>query len=164
MLSGVSGGLAGYFDVDPVLVRLLWVAGAVLSGGALLLAYLALWILVPEEPDRPWLTPHTEDPRPPVPTGEAAPDGEPPGSGGESEASEPPVGTDRWATDTSYEAADAGNSSARRRNGAAILLITLGLLFLANNVGLFRWFNWSVYWPVVLIAVGAALLLNRARR
>ena len=50
MLSGVSGGLAAYFDVDPVLVRLLWVVGAVFSGGLLVLAYLVLWIVVPEAP------------------------------------------------------------------------------------------------------------------
>jgi hypothetical protein len=37
----------------------------------------------------------------------------------------------------------------------------LGLLFLANN--LFPEFSFGDYWPVILIAVGAALLL-RSRR
>src|SRR5437588_9695863 len=49
MLGGVSAGLAAYFDIDPVLVRLLWVAATVFTGGMLALAYILLWIIVPQE-------------------------------------------------------------------------------------------------------------------
>ena len=49
MLGGVSAGLAAYFAIDPVLVRLLWVVGAVFTGGLLALAYILLWIIVPQE-------------------------------------------------------------------------------------------------------------------
>ena len=49
MLGGVCGGLGEYFDVDPVLMRLVFVAGTVLSGGLGIPAYLVLWILVPKE-------------------------------------------------------------------------------------------------------------------
>ncbi len=48
MLGGVCGGIARYFDVDPVIIRLLWVAFA-LSFGAGVLVYLVAWILIPEE-------------------------------------------------------------------------------------------------------------------
>ncbi len=43
MVAGVCAGLADYFDVDPVLVRAVFVAGTVLSGFSLVL-YLVLWI------------------------------------------------------------------------------------------------------------------------
>ena len=33
MWAGVAGGMAEYFDLDPALVRLLWVAAAVVVGG-----------------------------------------------------------------------------------------------------------------------------------
>jgi phage shock protein C len=49
MLAGVCGGVAEYFDVDPTLIRLLFVLLA-LAGGPGLLAYLILWIVIPERP------------------------------------------------------------------------------------------------------------------
>lgn len=48
MLGGVAGGLGDYFGVDPVLVRLAWVALAFAGIGVL--AYIVAWIIVPEEP------------------------------------------------------------------------------------------------------------------
>jgi phage shock protein C len=47
MVGGVCGGLAEYFGLDPVLVRLGFVA-VTLAGGAGVLAYLILWLVVPE--------------------------------------------------------------------------------------------------------------------
>ncbi len=48
MLGGVCGGIARYFDVDPVIIRLLWVAFALIFGAGVLV-YLVAWILIPEE-------------------------------------------------------------------------------------------------------------------
>jgi len=48
MIAGVCGGLARYFDVDPAIVRLLFVL-AVFLGGASPLIYLVLWLVMPEE-------------------------------------------------------------------------------------------------------------------
>ena len=50
MIGGVCGGLGEYFDTDPTLVRLLFVFGAFLGfPGALVLIYLVMLILVPQE-------------------------------------------------------------------------------------------------------------------
>ena len=49
MISGVCGGIAKYFSLDPTLVRLVFVVAA-LAGGPGLLAYIVLAIVVPEEP------------------------------------------------------------------------------------------------------------------
>jgi phage shock protein C len=48
MIAGVCGGLARYFNIDPAIVRLLFVL-AVALGGASPLIYLVLWIVMPEE-------------------------------------------------------------------------------------------------------------------
>jgi phage shock protein PspC (stress-responsive transcriptional regulator) len=48
MLAGVAGGLAEFFDVDPTLVRVGFVALALLGGLAVPL-YLAAWLLIPED-------------------------------------------------------------------------------------------------------------------
>ncbi len=49
MIAGVCAGIARYFDLDPVLVRVLWVL-CVLFGGTGLLLYVILWIVMPLEP------------------------------------------------------------------------------------------------------------------
>jgi phage shock protein C len=49
LLGGVCGGLGEYFNTDPTIVRLLFVAFALLAGGGVLL-YLILWLLIPQEP------------------------------------------------------------------------------------------------------------------
>lgn len=46
MIAGVCGGVANYFDVDPTLVRILWVL-FVLLGGSGILVYVIMWILMP---------------------------------------------------------------------------------------------------------------------
>jgi phage shock protein PspC (stress-responsive transcriptional regulator) len=52
-IAGVCAGLADYFGVDVVLVRLLWVilsiAGAVIGG---VIVYLAAWLIIPESTDQ----------------------------------------------------------------------------------------------------------------
>ena len=46
-LSGVAGGMAEFFDVDPVLVRVGWVVLTVVTGGLALLVYLVLVVVTP---------------------------------------------------------------------------------------------------------------------
>jgi phage shock protein C len=48
-LAGVCGGLAQYFNLDATLIRVLFIVLAVL-GGAGLVIYLAMWIIVPNDP------------------------------------------------------------------------------------------------------------------
>jgi phage shock protein PspC (stress-responsive transcriptional regulator) len=47
-LGGVAGGIAQFFDVDVLYVRIGLVALAVLGGGGVVL-YVAAWALIPEE-------------------------------------------------------------------------------------------------------------------
>jgi phage shock protein C len=49
MIAGVCGGLAEYFELDPVLVRLAFFIFT-LAGGSGGFIYLALWIIMPQEP------------------------------------------------------------------------------------------------------------------
>ncbi|HCS38778.1 MAG TPA: PspC domain-containing protein [Anaerolineaceae bacterium] len=48
-ISGICGGLAAYFKIDPTLVRLLFVLGLLLVGGTFW-AYIIMMIVIPEEP------------------------------------------------------------------------------------------------------------------
>lgn len=48
MIAGVCAGLAEYVDIDPTIVRLLFVLG-LFAGGATFWAYLVMMLVVPEE-------------------------------------------------------------------------------------------------------------------
>jgi phage shock protein C len=47
-LSGVCGGIAEFAGLDPNLVRLLVVIGAVIAFPAVVIGYLIAWVLLPE--------------------------------------------------------------------------------------------------------------------
>lgn len=49
IVGGVCGGIAEYFRIDPVLVRIIFIL-LVFGAGTGLLAYIIAWIIVPEEP------------------------------------------------------------------------------------------------------------------
>lgn len=48
MIAGVCGGIGEYFNIDPTIIRLLWVLFG-LAGGSGFLAYIIALILIPEE-------------------------------------------------------------------------------------------------------------------
>lgn len=50
MVAGVAGGLADYLNIDPTIVRLVWVLLLLPGGVPGLLPYIICWVVVPEEP------------------------------------------------------------------------------------------------------------------
>lgn len=59
IFAGVAGGLASHLDIDPSIVRILWVVLVPLTGGFIILLYLVMAAIVPGQPlgdDRwaPW--------------------------------------------------------------------------------------------------------------
>jgi phage shock protein C len=53
ILGGVCGGIAEYLGVDPVIIRLLWIAGT-LAWGAGIILYIIFWIVIPRNPNHKW--------------------------------------------------------------------------------------------------------------
>lgn len=47
MVGGVCAGIAEYFNIDPTIIRLLWIAAVLLAGTGVLL-YLVAWVIIPE--------------------------------------------------------------------------------------------------------------------
>ena len=54
VLGGVCGGMGEYLDVDPTVIRLIWVLFTLLSFGIGIIAYLIAWIIVPRNPKHQW--------------------------------------------------------------------------------------------------------------
>jgi phage shock protein C len=103
MIGGVAGGLAEYFEIDPTLVRIIFIVSLFL-GGSGILAYIILWILVPEEP----YVSSTND-------------------------SKDNTENQNVKDDAKYEAAYE-EQRGRRRNVLGAILIIIGAMFLANNL------------------------------
>ena len=49
VIAGVCGGVADYLGIDPMVVRVATLVGAVLGLGTLVIAYLVLWVVLPRE-------------------------------------------------------------------------------------------------------------------
>jgi len=55
MLGGVCAGLAAYENMDPSLVRLLWIVATVITGFVPgIIAYAVAWIVIPQNPKHKW--------------------------------------------------------------------------------------------------------------
>ncbi len=133
MLAGVSGGLAEYFHIDPVLVRLLFVVTTIVTGGGGLLAYIVLAIVVPEEPRA-----MTDDVSGDLPR---------------SAAEIPPV-PPAWTDDR--------QAVRRRQRAAGFIVLAIGVIFLLANFNVFDWDTFWRFWPLLLVLGGVILLLRRS--
>jgi phage shock protein C len=51
MITGVAGGLAEYVDIDPTIVRVLWLLAFLVTGPVALLLYFVCAMIIPHEPD-----------------------------------------------------------------------------------------------------------------
>jgi phage shock protein C len=166
--AGVAGGMAEYFDLDPSLVRLLWVVAALVSHGLAVPVYILLWFLLPRD-DRPpqwrdWSHEfHSETQRIAEEArrhrSSTAPDAPAPGT----YVSDPPL-------TSTYEAPPPQTWSdphPQRHHGRSpralgVLFVGLGVLLLAANEGFFTWINPNTLWPVLVIGLGVALLARQA--
>ncbi|MBI4337299.1 MAG: PspC domain-containing protein [Chloroflexi bacterium] len=153
LLFGVCGGVAEYFEVDPVLVRLTFIALAFVSGVGLVL-YVLLAIITP--------TAQTKAAQPAQVVGEnlrSMP-------GETAEAGRRLGGAFRQAPaeGQAVSQTEGRTGTDRARNALALVLVVVGGLALAANLGAFWWFRWGIFWPLVLIALGAALVVGRRGR
>ncbi len=143
MLFGVAGGLAQYFDVDPVLIRVA-VALSVLFTGIGLVAYVVAAIVMPAEASTAGT--QADVVRENV---ERMP--------GDLSAAGERVG---WSS----RAGEKEERSASGRRGRAFLgtaLIVVGALVLAANFDLLDWFGWGKWWPALVIGAGLIVLFGR---
>jgi len=53
-IGGVCGGMGEYFERDSTLIRVLFILLVVFSFGFGILAYIALWLVIPNRPAADW--------------------------------------------------------------------------------------------------------------
>ncbi len=188
VVAGVCGGLSEYFNIDPVIVRLIFVV-VTLTSGLGLPAYLILWMVMPraqpggaqpplgrrarriglaaEETGQPAVASFARaDRQEPVEhPGQTAPASavdEAPGKGGEPLTGQPRA-TEGLADHSGepepvVETPAAPARGARRGHTLGLILIGIGGLVMLDQFGI----DTSFLFPVLLIVAGA-ILLHRQR-
>ncbi|MHC1708275.1 MAG: PspC domain-containing protein [Bacteroidales bacterium] len=138
VIAGVCGGLAEYFDIDPVLVRVIFVLLLIFGGGGFLV-YVILWIVTPKKPlifDHSGFSTYQKEN-----TGPSAED---------------------IQDSTNETMSDPKVYKYRGSLIGGMILLTLGVLFLMDE--LIPYLDFGKLWPVILIVVGIILIANTISR
>lgn len=138
ILGGVCSGLGKYLHIDPTLVRLFFIL-ITLAGGVGVLAYIILWIVVPEETV-------TQTGSPEVLTNE----------GLKNRAGE--------MRDEFVDAVRKPNPNAIKLIGIGLVLYGGYLILKELHLPWLSWLSSGVVWAIVLIAAGVLLVLRVARK
>jgi phage shock protein C len=159
MLGGVAGGVAEYFDVDPTIIRLVFVL-SVFAGGAGIIAYIIMWIIVPQGTFVPYNI-NTNIP----PQNEESGTGTPSDSGTSTNAGKEPGSTTHPNAETDpvsdYSQFQKKN---KEKHGITfgIVLVIFGIFLLANNM--IANVHFHDIFPIALIVLGIGLLLNAIKK
>jgi len=162
-LAGVAGGMAEYLEIDPTVVRLVWILSIFIGGFGILL-YIIMAFIVPLDP-RGMPGSSSGSWQAPGPSGTSA-------DGGGADAGVAPDGSasTMWtAPDGSatpyWTAADQRSDTRGGRGGLIIgvMLVVLGSIALANIL-LPGWAVGVALGPAFLVALGIALVVGAARR
>ena len=136
ILGGVCAGIAEYLAIDPTIVRLVWVAIA-LIGGTGVFVYIILWIVIPTSKQEGM-------------SAEKRIEQNAEALGKKAENFAKKVETEVDKTDIN-----------RRRQFFGLIVILIGFWLLASTLGLTSWLNLGKFWPLILVAVGITLLFKR---
>ena len=139
VIGGVCGGIAEYFDTDPVWVRLVTVL-VVLMTGVGLLVYIIAWIIVPENPNQKV------------------------GMKTAAEKVVSKVKADKKLRKTAKQGFETIKTGKQKGDGASLfglLIVIVGLGMLFQNI--FSWFTFNYAWPLLIIVIGVYLFRRDAK-
>jgi phage shock protein C len=152
-LAGVAGGMAEYLEVDPTVVRILWILAALLSGGLAILLYIVMAFIVPLPPVM--AGPATR------PAGEHTTEG---GWSGERGTAGDDVTEAQWVS-PAWGASERDLRPDRPGRGSlavGIVLVVFGAIALIGPA--FPAWAASALGPAFILALGLALVAISARR
>jgi phage shock protein PspC (stress-responsive transcriptional regulator) len=169
VIGGVAAGLGVWMNVDPTIVRIVWVLLAIFTGGVFLVIYIVMLFVVPLPPQG-WVPGPDPGGQPPagVPpqggwTAWQSPAAPAAGSG-TGPPPDPGAASGGWqqqapAPGTGWTPPAIGNGNAGIVGG--VILILLGAWFLVDQ---YVDIDWTLLWPVLVMLAGVALVVLAARR
>ncbi|MCX7928811.1 MAG: PspC domain-containing protein [Patescibacteria group bacterium] len=133
ILGGVCGGLAEFFDVDPTIVRIIFIF-LCFFGGSGFLIYIILWIILPSYNSNNLILTNKDI---------------------QDNALE--------MHSKAQELTNKFNQAVQKRNSKQVfgfILIFVGVVFLLSNFGILGKIDFERIWPAILIAIGVAILFK----
>ncbi len=146
MIWGVCGGMGKYFDIDPVIIRVIMVL-LIFAGGAGIVAYLILAIVVPLESSQ------ASEPKDVIRENVE-----------EIKQTATQVGDEIRSTFTKKggEPEQMAKSRLHARYILGIIIVVVGVILLLANF--FSWLSWKYLWPLILVAIGLLIIFGTRRR
>ncbi len=132
IIGGVASGIAEALNIDPLIIRIIFVVFT-LAGGSGTLLYIILWIALPLDPDPAYY---------------------------EHNLNEEDMNIENENADQKRYDDPVPPPRKSKNDGSLIgglILITLGIIFLVERF--FPWIDFSDLWPLLLIVAGTALLI-----
>ena len=172
-LGGVAAGLGAYFNIDPTIIRIVFLLLTLFTGGGFLVVYLALWLLIPAAgstaTEANQVIHENVNELGAKFRGFAAPrstsgSGNPTGGQATMTSNGNPVDGNPGAEPNMAQAQlpPSGSAATRPRQGVSPqVLIWIGLFFLLVNLGVFRGIHWAMWWPLLLVGLGALMIMRR---
>lgn len=157
ILGGVCSGLAAGFHVDSLWVRIAFVLLAFVQGIGILL-YVILWLVMAEPVEgqaarRSGFDSVTADLR------RVWADVR--GQFGSPVAAPPTTSAENSPAGPAQSSVPDQSSTHKPSLQLGVVLVVIGVIFLANNSG---YINWEVWWPGILIGAGLLLLIRNLDR
>ena len=173
VIAGVCTGLGEYFSIDPLFIRIIFLL-LFFEPPFAVIGYVALWIALPKKPlDLPKVT-FEESPNGSNQTAQQA------NSSFEQRAEEFAKEAEQIGNDIAHKAESMAKEfeesfeskkkdkkinieinvekSGKKSKAFAIILISLGALFLAHNF--IPDMDFEKYWPLILIGIGISILFS----
>lgn len=136
MIGGVAGGIGEYFDIDPVVIRIIFIALAAFGGSGIPL-YLILWIVIPTQSRIQLTTRETMRENVTEMKGRA-----------------------QELADDVKSLSDRKTS----RSWFGFLIVILGFIFLFDALGMVSFFTIRKFWPLLIIILGFIVLFKEDKK
>lgn len=134
IIAGVAGGLGEYFNIDPTIIRILFILMTIFGGSGLII-YIVLWLIIPT---RSAISKNSQ------------------------EAIRLNIEEMKSTTKTfAHSIRNPPNNRDGSKFWWALIIITVGFLFLLNNFGLLEPLELDKLWPLALVIFGLALILRK---
>ena len=136
VIGGVAGGMAGYFKVDSLVIRIIFIVVALVSQVApAVIAYLIAMIVIPKEGENP------------------------------SPAAEKLIHAAGELEDKVKSATESFKHNHKHRGGSifGFILIVIGLLILVNQILPWYHIGFVYFWPVLFIFIGLYFIFRQRK-
>lgn len=135
MIAGVAGGLGEYFDIDPTIIRIIFIILALFQGSGVLI-YIVMWVILPSRSQLASTNQTTVKDN---------------------------IDDIKSRAQSFAHSINLGKktNTADSRFWWAVLIIALGFFFLFRNFGIFDALDLEKFWPIALIGLGLLFILRR---